>query len=595
MDKRTITGLLIIFAAILFFNSEFYYEKLLKRPHPNKIIEQKQKEKQRAKKGQQAKKAESGKQIPEESIGKQTEIQAIAEKSVAVDSTVSGNTVRPYAPRKPVYIETPDYICRIERDGAVISSWQMKKYRPQHSVDSGELAELIPVHSDGVVNLSFNGKDYDSLAFHCLQADSMDTVRVLDADEKLTLTFVHEADNGGAMEKEFTFYGNDYRVGLTLRKRNIGTGKLILGWNAGLNEVDKKEGKKKNKQRSGPGGYSGYLFNGEDVEEIDDFKDNSSEASGTIRWVALNEGYFGSAVILDHERDISVTFQEEIDNKVRTQLSYSIKEDFEDGELKYDLFAGPRKHALLKSYDLMMEKTIFQGYSWFFRADIWFPKLCGLVLWLLNYFYSLMPDYGFAIILLTIISRLIMIPLTNKSQKSMAAMKDLNPKMAEIKAKYKSDPTKMNTEMMKLYKKHGVSPFGMGCLPMFLQMPVFISLFVSLRKAIELRGADTFLPWITDLSQPDTILHLPFEIPFYGPDVCLLPILMAVATFFQNKMTMKDPNQKAMVYMMPVFFLFLFNSFPAGLNLYWTLSTVIGIIQQIIIERKKNSEREAAA
>jgi YidC/Oxa1 family membrane protein insertase len=155
----------------------------------------------------------------------------------------------------------------------------------------------------------------------------------------------------------------------------------------------------------------------------------------------------------------------------------------------------------------------------------------------------------------------------------------------------------MNEEVMALYKKEGVNPFNPGCLPMFLQMPILFALFIVLRKAIELRGAHTILiPWVNDLSQPESLFSLtsilPNGIPMYGNNVALLPIIMAILTFFQNKMTIKDPNQKMMIYFMPIFMLVLFNNFPAGLVLYWTFSNALGILQQYMLEKSLKSKTQ---
>ena len=582
MDRRTIFAFIIIIASIFFFQSDFYYNRILGKRSPSQVMAKKQ----RNIREKQARQMDSL-----ASIRKSRKVDSLAAPTLVpkngkqfIEPTITQETPQPIS-LKPVIIESPLYICKIDRRGARIVSWKMKIYKPFGSNDANGAAELIPQNSTGAATLSFSGRNYDSFAFSCMQVDSTDSLINIGADETFTLTFVHTGRNNEKIEKEFKFYGNEWRTGLTVRKYNMGTGKLKIGW-SGINAVD-KDPKKDNKKRSGPGGYEGYSFMGDEVTQANDFKDNTKEYTGNVRWISIKEGYFGAAIILDTTRYADVEFKRTMEKKSVTQITFAIKEDFNNDELHYEIYAGPLKYSTLKSYGIKLEGTIFQGYRWFVRADKWFPPLCGFVLWLLNFFYRLIPDYGVAIIFLTIISRVVTIPLTLKSQKSMGAMKDLQPKITELKNKYKSDSAKMNAELMKLYRKHGVNPMGMGCLPMFLQMPVFIALFVSLRKAVELRGAGTFLPWISDLSRPDVILHLGFNIPFYGENVCLLPIIMAVATFFQNKMTIKDPNQKMMVYFMPVFFLFMFNSFPAGLNLYWTLSTIIGIIQQVIVDQQK--------
>ncbi len=582
LDKRTITGFAIIFASIFFFQSDFYYNKLLGRPSPRQVLEKNQKKaiEQKKETQQVAKTKENSTSIS--SAPTQTD----SDKKSALAKAKTSAT-----PLDTVTIETPLYVCKIDLRGAKIISWKIKGYMPFGVTDTNVYAEIIPENSLGATNLTFNNINCDTLEFNFLGTNTYKKNYKINKEDSLTLKFICTLPTGGKIEKDFLLRGNNWLTDLTVKKYNVGPGKLGIGILGGINSVDKDPNKKPGK-RSGPGGYNGFLLWGESVEKVNDFENNVSEYTGLMRWACIREGYFGSAIILDSQRDATVDFERDMNGKILKNMSFVIKEDFENESLKYSFFSGPMKHSLAKSFDVGLEGTIFQGYSWFFRADIWFPSLCGFILWLLNYFYSLTHDYGIAIIFLTIISRVITIPLTLKSQKSMSAMKDLQPKIAAVKAQHKADPTKMNSELMKLYKKHGVSPMGGGCLPMFLQMPIFISLFVSLRKAIELRGAGTFLPWISDLSKPDFIFDLGFSIPMYGSHVGVLPIVMAVATFFQNKMTIKDPNQKMMVYLMPIFFLFMFNSFPAGLNLYWTLSTLIGILQQVIVESRKKTKKQ---
>ena len=172
----------------------------------------------------------------------------------------------------------------------------------------------------------------------------------------------------------------------------------------------------------------------------------------------------------------------------------------------------------------------------------------------------------------------------------MREMSKVQPLMNELREKYKNEPQRLNREMMKLYKEHNINPLG-GCIPMLLQMPLLVALFIVFRSTIQLRGA-MFIPgWINDLSTPDTLAFLPFSLPLYGNQFNLLPILMAGTMIFQSKMTMKDPKQKAMVYLMPIFMLLIFNQFPSGLNLYYTLFNLWTIIQQKFIERGKGEEK----
>jgi YidC/Oxa1 family membrane protein insertase len=163
--------------------------------------------------------------------------------------------------------------------------------------------------------------------------------------------------------------------------------------------------------------------------------------------------------------------------------------------------------------------------------------------------------------------------------------------MNELKEKYGKDPQRLNKETMKLYKESGVNPLS-GCLPTLLQLPLLWAIFIVFRNTIELRDA-AFIWWIKDLSAPDTIFQLPFTIPFYGDLVNILPIFMGATMFIQQKMTMKDPKQKAMVYFMPIFLTLIFNSFPSGLNLYYALFNLFSIIQQKWAPKKDTQDELA--
>ncbi|OQY12637.1 MAG: hypothetical protein B6I31_02815 [Desulfobacteraceae bacterium 4572_19] len=209
-------------------------------------------------------------------------------------------------------------------------------------------------------------------------------------------------------------------------------------------------------------------------------------------------------------------------------------------------------------------------------------------LWLMNFIYKFIPNYGVAIIILTILIKLLFWPLGNKSYKSMAEMKKLQPLMMEIREKYKNDKQRMNKEVMGLYKTYKVNPMS-GCLPMIVQMPIFFALYRMLYSAIELRHAP-FFGWITDLSAPDRLFHFGFQIPFMDPP-CGIPVLtliMGGTMILQQKMSPPagDPTQAKMMMLMPVFFTFIFINFSSGLVLYWLVNNVLSISQQYYITKK---------
>ena len=207
------------------------------------------------------------------------------------------------------------------------------------------------------------------------------------------------------------------------------------------------------------------------------------------------------------------------------------------------------------------------------------------ILWLLKFLHSFGINYGIILILFAFLVRIVTGPLTKKSFQSTQKMQAIQPELKKLQEKYKNDSQKLNTEMVKMYREHGVNPMG-GCLPMLLQMPLLFSLFMVFRSTIEFRGA-SFFWWIKDLSLPDTIFNLPFYIPVYGDQVAFLPILLGVSMFLTQKMSMANMDggmgmgqQKYMMYFMSAFFFLLFNSFPSGLNLYYLFYNILNYLQQ---------------
>ncbi len=239
----------------------------------------------------------------------------------------------------------------------------------------------------------------------------------------------------------------------------------------------------------------------------------------------------------------------------------------------YTMYLGPKKLSLLRSMGNKMDDVMeFGFFSWF----------CKLLLPTLNFFYSLIPNYGVAILLLTVLVRIIFWPLTHSSTKSMKKMQEIQPKLKEIQALYKDNPQKMQQETWAVYRDNKVNPLS-SCLPMLVQIPVFIALFTVLRSAVELRYA-SFL-WIADLSEPENLFK--GLIPFVGA-LNILPVLMAATMAIQSYLTPSagDPQQqKMMMIMMPIMMLFMFYSFPSALSLYWTVSQVLSIVQMLMMRR----------
>ncbi|MDX1649516.1 MAG: YidC/Oxa1 family insertase periplasmic-domain containing protein, partial [Myxococcota bacterium] len=245
----------------------------------------------------------------------------------------------------------------------------------------------------------------------------------------------------------------------------------------------------------------------------------------------------------------------------------------------YRVYAGPKEPDRLDDAGANLGEAIQRG---------WFPSLTRFFAWLLHATYEVVPNYGVAIILLTIVVRLLMAPIMARQMKSMKRMGELQPRIKEIQAKYPDDRQKQSEAMMSLYREAGVSPFSMltGCLPMLLQLPVFIGFYFALQGSIDLRQ-QPFMLWIQDLSAPESLFVIPgLELP-----VRLLPLLMGGSMVLQQRLspTAMDPAQaRMMMVMMPVMFTVLFYQFASGLVLYWLVSNLLGIAQQVWTNRSKS-------
>jgi YidC/Oxa1 family membrane protein insertase len=302
----------------------------------------------------------------------------------------------------------------------------------------------------------------------------------------------------------------------------------------------------------------------------------------------LRSKYTLAAVRFDSPREGDADFDTLMGiDGIENSYAWSFRGHLNAGQEKATLIVTPLELSKLKALGGDFEKVLFSGWAFFFRADVWFPKLCEFILWLLTWFHGIVPNYGLAIILLTLVARSVLLPLTLKQTrqaKRMAAVMPLvKPKLEAVKERYKDDMRKQQEETMKIYAEAGINPMASlaGCLPMLFQMPVFIGLYTVLGRAIELRG-QPFFGWITDLSRSDVVwdgLKVPF---LFAEGITVLPILMALSMYFLNKNTIKDPQQQSLVYVMPVMMLVFSGNMPSGLVLYWTVSNVFSLTQTLL-------------
>jgi len=269
----------------------------------------------------------------------------------------------------------------------------------------------------------------------------------------------------------------------------------------------------------------------------------------------------------------------------------------------FRFYLGPRKREVLARYN-NAEKNGFKLADLKFEQSVPSAPLIGwladLLRIMLDLFHRLIPNYGVAILLLTLLIKLLFWPLTNKSMRSTARMQTLQPKMKELQAKYKENPQKLNAEMAALYKREGVSPLG-GCLPLLLQLPIFFALYNLLNSHFELRGASFIAGWINDLSAPEAIATFaPINLLVWKLDALrVLPFLMLGTTFLQSRVsqstTPTDKNMALMTYLMPAVFFFILYNMPSGLVLYWTAQNLLGIVQQLFYNAQRKKQQEGGA
>jgi YidC/Oxa1 family membrane protein insertase len=495
------------------------------------------------------------------------------QKPPAVDETPSAVSPESSSPARPagapvekkqeraearqIRVETDLYSAVFSIRGAVILHYELKK----HQDVSGKNVVLLADASSHPPLAAGTDQTLD-LADAVFTTGSGD-VRLASSD-KTSVEFRY-SQGGLSVTRTYTFHGDSYRIDV---KDDISGGSgywVSLGTNFGIHDA------KDTSTHVGPV----VLQDTDRIELAHGQLEKPESYTGGIRWVAREDKYFFAALVpLSPVEEARIA---PVDSAAIPMLRSG------SGSNSFILYAGPKEYERLQSLNVGLEHIIDFGF---------FSIIARPLFWVLKLFYDLIGNYGWAIVLLTIIVRIPFIPLVNKSQKSMKKMQEIQPKMAEVREKFKKDPQRMQKEMMELYKSHKVNPLG-GCLPILLQIPVFFALYKILLTAIELRGAP-FMLWIQDLSAPDTLFgHIPAAIPLIGGfAVGPLPILMGATMLIQQKMTPTtlDPMQNRLMMLMPIIFTFLFLNFASGLVLYWLMNNIFSIAQQFYVNWKTSKE-----
>lgn len=473
-----------------------------------------------------------------------------------------------------IKIETDLFKAVISTKNGAVRSWKTKNYKSR--VDTAKLVELVKQGTENLlseIHLS-NSSELKNIIYETDKEDILLTGAGETAD--LTLS-CRDAEGNLLYTKKFRFYSDKYSFDLVidttpvfdlLRQEKA----VVMKWPNGVNFTEVSDnGKNTNREEY----YRAtYAKTADDLEEYDDNDDQEVLRNG-ILWGATRSKYFEVFMAAEGENFSEFSNYPAHDKPEAhyTSMGFSVGFDKNTDPVKKMLvYFGPMDYEIFKSYGKQFDLTMNWGW------DIVKPFSLAIY-WTLKFLHNYISNYGLVIIILSLLVNTIVLPFTLKSYKSQAEMKKIQPELKIIKEKYKTDMQKQQQATMELYKKHKVNPFG-TCLPTLLPMPILYGMFIVFGATIEFRNAD-FMLWINDLSLPEIMFTLPFAVPLYGANVGLLPIIMGATMFFQMKDTMgADPNQKMMMWFMPVFMVVLFNNLSSGLILYYTVGNFYRIAQQ---------------
>jgi len=560
MDKRTILAIVLSLAVLLVYQIFF-----VKPRTPQKVAAPQQ----------------ATNQINKEKAA--APAAASTATSAVTKPTPKAAAVKPEPPARDIKVETTHYTAVFSTRGAALKSFKLKDYYQdchectddiwprvkgfftgQKEVvkpKTKDFVELVDVHDGMPYPLAVTFPDSSTdVAPDAVFDTNTGKLDLINTKEKQQLVFSKSSD-GVKIEKIFTLDPAGYVIGLEVKVHNLTSSPITqvprINWYQYVDpqKVDDSYG------HDGPAVSVAGSIERQEVKKLD----SEIVLGPNILWGAFESKYFIASFIPENPSLTNIVMTRDADNMVAVGMK-GRKELIPGGQnsvFSYSLYLGPKQYDLLKTLSVSLESSIDFG---------WFKWLAIPSLFILNFLYGFVLNYGIAIIILTTIIKIIFWPLGNLSYKSMNEMKKLQPKIEALKAKHKNDQSKIGQETMALYREHKVNPFS-GCLPMLIQIPVFFGLYKALMYSIELRHSPLFF-WIQDLSAKD---------PYY-----ITPIIMGATQFLSQKMTpaMGDPMQQKVMLLMPVIFTFFFLNFPSGLVIYWLFNNILQIGQQFYINKK---------
>lgn len=590
MDKQTTLAFVLIGAILiiwLYFSSPEPQKQAIKRSGDTTLVN----------------KDNSSNQAANKSAQNPTDQQQATAPKVQSDTSALGKAfTKDQQKEQIITIENSLVKLELTSDGARIRRWFLKKYNTWYASSSARANDFYSKHIDlvnsdeGDFNIVFVSKDGKLLntADASFNSDAKNAYYLIKDSDSLIINYTLNLNNNSSIVKSYVLKGNDYSARCDIQMKNMGNiisnYRYDVVWANGINFVEKNSVDEAN--YSNASAYSG----GEQV--IVNVKTNETskkEINGKVDWLGIRNKYFAVIISPLNSSSDGGAYIEGTEKAVGNQsglrkyYNASLKIPFNNGNFQKNsflLYLGPVDYSVLKAYNRNFEKIVDFG-SLFGLKFIIRPISEYVLLPLFKILHNFIPNYGIVIIVFSLIIKFALYPLTKSSFKSMRKMQLLQPKIAELKEKFKEDPQKLNKETMKLYSTYGINPAG-GCLPMLLQMPILVALWGLFNVAVELRQ-QPFAFWITNLSSPDVILTLPFSIPIFGiRQLSGLALLLGITMFVQQKMSVKDPSQQALIYLMPVMFTLMFMGFPSGLNLYYFMFNLFSIIQQYYVNHSKS-------
>lgn len=555
MSKRTIVGLVIL-AAVLILTP--YYYKLI------------------TPKSQAIPSLNTEKQTPDTTIRKKQTATMAQGKPGWKDSLSLGvaqfdSSLYDSIPVRDIVVRTPRMRIVLTTQGGDIREVEI----PDYKVPSGDVVQLVPQDITGtVLDVElFRGQHTLSLSGVRFTTDR-DSLVLKKGDQSAAVTFMGRLPDGTVIQRRYEFDSDGFHIRHHLvvdfpdSVHPFDGG--VLWWRRGLLPTEKNISQD-------VANFAAYFRMGGTVERKHFKKGKAIDFSsdGETEYVASVSKYF-CAILSPYEgvddgvrisgiwRDFTAYGKTHSVPVIGVGLYRKLlKSTFAQDDL---IVLAPRDYFFLKNYGRGFQGVVNLGWKWLY------PLSVG-ILWFFRLLYGLIANYGVVILIFTLLMKIVLTPLSHSQLKSMEHMKQLQPKLKELQERYRDNSQKLQQETMKLYKKYGVNPLG-GCLPLLVQMPIFIALYRVLALGFQFR-AKPFVFWIHDLSAMD---------PYY-----VLPILMVVVMFIQQKMTITDPKQKMMAYMMPALFFFFFYKMPAGLVLYWTFFNILSFLHQLWIMRRTPS------